>query len=214
MIRDVAAPAFVLLSFVLSALLATPVDAQSFDCKKARTATEKAICAAPDLGYLDSAMAVAYGAAHAKMNHAGREELLAGQRSWLKVRDSCGGKGDCLSNAYLKRLSALGKAAKIFPGWAGHYENWSGIDITIKAKGDGRYAVQLSGAGQDYTCESNGVGRAAQEGRLDVRAGEAEVVLTEVGSGFTLPENLQQPSDFASCGARAPGVGGYYARRR
>lgn len=214
MTRPVTASALALLLLALSASLPTPAGAQSFDCKKAGTATEKAICAAPDLGYLDSAMAEAYEATHAKLDRAGREALLAGQRNWLKVRDSCGGKGACLSDAYLKRLTVLGEQGRLFTGWAGKYENWGGIEIDIRAQGNGAFTVELSGAGQNFTCDSSGVGRAAQEGRLRVATGQAKVVFTETGSGFTLPEDLQQPSDFASCGARAPGVGGYYARQR
>ena len=88
--------------------------AQSFDCTKARTPSERAICAQPSLGALDRAVASAYAAALARPG-ADAPALRAAQQSWLRSRDtgcSPAARGRdilaaCLSNAMTGRLAAL-----------------------------------------------------------------------------------------------------------
>lgn len=202
-----------LLAAGLPVLLAAdrPAAAQSFDCKKARTATEKAICASPPLGFLDSDMARTYEEARHRAGRAGERPVLDSQRAWLKSRDRCGGKADCLISSYRARLRQLGQMEKIFPGWGGRYETWSGLDITITPRGPD-YHVQLDGAGANYTCSSQGSGKADGAGQLAVTAGGTKVTFEAMGSGILLPDDLAQPSGFAACGAQAPSVGGYYRR--
>ncbi|MFC3228402.1 lysozyme inhibitor LprI family protein [Marinibaculum pumilum] len=202
-----------LLAAGLPVLLAAdrPAAAQSFDCGKARTATEKAICDSPPLGFLDSDMARTYEEARHRAGPAGERHVLDSQRAWLKSRDRCGGKADCLIGSYRARLRQIGQMEKIFPGWGGKYETWSGLDITITPRG-ADYHVQLDGAGATYTCGSQGSGKADSAGTLDVTVGATTVTFAAMGSGILLPDDLDQPSDFAACGAQAPGVGGYYRR--
>ena len=91
--------------------------AQSFDCAKARTPSERAICTQPSLGALDRAVASAYAAALARPG-ADAPALRATQQSWLRSRDTgCSpavrGRDTlaaCLSNAMTGRLAALAPA--------------------------------------------------------------------------------------------------------
>ena len=55
----------------------------SFDCKIARTNTEKLICSDEELAALDRQMAQAYKKARASLDKAGKERLLKEQRQWL-----------------------------------------------------------------------------------------------------------------------------------
>ena len=55
----------------------------SFDCKKARTKTEKIICNDETLAHLDKQMAQAYKKARASLDKAGKQRLLKEQREWL-----------------------------------------------------------------------------------------------------------------------------------
>ena len=58
--------------------------AASFDCTKATTAQEKAICADPELSRLDDSMSADYRAAMAWLPPAGKPFLREAQREWLR----------------------------------------------------------------------------------------------------------------------------------
>ncbi|KVE35652.1 lysozyme inhibitor LprI family protein [Burkholderia sp. TSV86] len=89
--------------------------AASFDCARASNAAERAICASPALGELDVRMATYYeilqrarpadeGMAYREF----RDALRGGQQSWRqRVRDACGGRIACLTDAYTARITAL-----------------------------------------------------------------------------------------------------------
>jgi uncharacterized protein len=94
--------------------------AQAFDCGKAKSAIEKAICASPALQAQDKAMSEAFAATIAR-DPARAEELRKEQRLWLATRDkTCAMPPDapaaklvaCLAGAYRARLVAL----KVPPG--------------------------------------------------------------------------------------------------
>lgn len=76
-------------STVLFALMATP--ASAFDCSKAQSNVEKAICADNKLKAVDDAMSAGYAALRDALTGPERKSLAAAQRKWLKSReDSCG----------------------------------------------------------------------------------------------------------------------------
>ena len=79
----------------------------SFDCAKATSVMEKAICSDAVLASRDLALATAYRSA--LKNVADTNELKVSQREWLKatVRE-CGGDVSCLRSRYEQRLGALG----------------------------------------------------------------------------------------------------------
>jgi uncharacterized protein len=82
----------------------------SFDCRKAATAVERAICADRDLAEADRQLSSAYKTRVARAGD-GRERLVAAQRAWLARRDGdCGPlaqPGACLLRAYGRRLLEL-----------------------------------------------------------------------------------------------------------
>jgi uncharacterized protein YecT (DUF1311 family) len=66
------------------------VPAQAFDCTKAESPVEKAICADQKLKAADDAMAAAYATLRNALTGADRKSLAASQRKWLKGReDNC-----------------------------------------------------------------------------------------------------------------------------
>lgn len=85
--------------------------APSFDCAKAATPQEKAICADPNLARLDANLATAYAKARARLSDTGRREVQEDQRAWLawlpKVCPEGGRFADsleeCLESEYLAR---------------------------------------------------------------------------------------------------------------
>ena len=84
----------------------TPV--ASFDCAKAGTATEKAICSDVALARLDRTLADSYAQALSwASDDAEKTKIRDAQRKWIGKRDACGGDIGCLTSAYDARLKAL-----------------------------------------------------------------------------------------------------------
>ncbi|MEI9888713.1 MAG: DUF4163 domain-containing protein [Rhizomicrobium sp.] len=88
----------------------------SFDCAKAKSGIEKAICAGAPLARLDRQMAEAYQAKLAGVSSydkPGADKLRNEQRAWLaKVLKTCSGPspGACLTRMYGARLADLTRA--------------------------------------------------------------------------------------------------------
>ncbi len=97
------------LRFVMFIALLLPLsfaNAASFDCAKATTLVEKAICGDPQLSARDDALMTAYQ--HALVEASDANRLKAEQRAWLKnVRNKCQDE-TCLYSAYDQRIAALG----------------------------------------------------------------------------------------------------------
>jgi uncharacterized protein len=112
--------------------LAAPAQAQegpSFDCARAGTAVEEAVCGFADLAWLDGSVAALYAAAGESLDAAGRERLQAEQAAWLAERDACAGGGDlyvCVHSAYAARLEAL--AAELPGNPSGVYRYMAGTE--------------------------------------------------------------------------------------
>ncbi len=110
-----------LFALTLFALLAMPATAASFDCSRAESPLEKAICAYPDLGAADEAMAKAFVAARKKLSAPASKIVLDNQRRWIDfVSRACTETAtplqsgsydpaaiDCLTTLYTNRKDAL-----------------------------------------------------------------------------------------------------------
>ncbi len=102
------AAAMNLRSIATAALLTlAPIAAHAagFDCAKAASPTEKAICADAGLSKLDGQLAAAWKAALAKGGDTAA--LKAAQLKWLRQRDLCGGDAECVGDRYRERLASL-----------------------------------------------------------------------------------------------------------
>jgi uncharacterized protein len=94
-----------ILSLACAALPAA-VHAAGMDCKRAATATEKAICADPALVERDARMGDTYAELMtADPSGAGAEREA--QRVWLQYRNKCGANTECLRDAYDTRYAVL-----------------------------------------------------------------------------------------------------------
>ena len=90
---------------VLGVLLLSPsVFAASFDCNKASTFVEKAICADSEISSLDESLSSSYRSALADSSKANAIKL--GQHDWIKKRNLCKDEV-CLKNSYIQRIKAL-----------------------------------------------------------------------------------------------------------
>lgn len=102
----------------LLALFSQP--ALAFDCAKAKTVVETAICAAPDLKALDDELAAAYAAVKAELPAAEQKMLVRSQRRWIARRENCGaaeeGVDACVRGYLTDRLSLLSGRPESGPG--------------------------------------------------------------------------------------------------
>jgi uncharacterized protein len=85
-------------------LLSPSVFAASFDCDKAATFIEKAICAEKPLSDLDDLLSQTYKKAHSNSSNA--KTLETAQRDWLKTRNHCA-DSNCIKGFYEARINEL-----------------------------------------------------------------------------------------------------------
>ena len=79
----------------------------SFDCAKASTFVEKAICADPKLSRQDDALAENYRYMSASnIGEGARKDLKATQRTWIAERNKCTDT-ECITNAYRIRIDEI-----------------------------------------------------------------------------------------------------------
>ncbi|WP_175672745.1 lysozyme inhibitor LprI family protein [Burkholderia ambifaria] len=102
---------------MLAVLTMAPMAAHAagFDCTKAASPTEKAICADPGLSSLDGQLATAWKKALAKGGDTAA--LKAAQLQWLKQRDRCGNDVLCVGDRYRERLASLNGAPLAADRW-------------------------------------------------------------------------------------------------
>ena len=79
----------------------------SFDCARAASPAESAICASPELSYVDRVLAESFARTMAALGADGQARLRAAQHDWLSTRDRCGGDAECLKSAMVARINAL-----------------------------------------------------------------------------------------------------------
>lgn len=103
-------------------LMAGVLPAQAFDCGKAQSVVEKAICGDAKLRSADDAMGSVYAALRGKLTGVEREALAASQRKWVKSReDNCGYRqgtelSDCILSQTEERRLLLVAAPESGPG--------------------------------------------------------------------------------------------------
>jgi uncharacterized protein len=89
-------------------LLVSGAQAASFNCAKAKTLDEKAICANSSLSDLDLKMATLFGVRmKLPMLMGARGAAQDEQRDFLTVRGSCGTDAVCIGTAYQQRIDAI-----------------------------------------------------------------------------------------------------------
>ena len=105
---------------LLAAAAVAGAHAASFDCRSARTPTEKAICGSPKLSTLDERLTQDYERALRALSPAGAARLKESQRGWLRfatqvcVPGKQAGRGEsaaeCLESEFGHRLEQLAQA--------------------------------------------------------------------------------------------------------
>jgi uncharacterized protein YecT (DUF1311 family) len=85
-------------------VISSQLQATSFDCAKASTLVESAICSDPELSSLDDSLAALY--TQTLRHSSSISQVKDSQRDWLKKRNQCKSE-QCLKIAYQKRLKEL-----------------------------------------------------------------------------------------------------------
>ena len=216
----------VLCALSLSAAAATEVS-PSFDCAKARTGAEKAICANPQLAALDASIAKRYNEARKSLDSATAEALLRDQRDFTKVRDDAFEK-PFDKNKPVEEIATRMKHRDAFlasldlgerKGFTGRWRNISG-EITLWKKPDGDILYEGS-ADQprtgSWSCNVEASGKTKGE-RLQVKSVDTKgwvLNLKRQGDGLVVEE--QPPGAGASgppyCGANGTLAGMYFPIR-
>ena len=91
--------------FCCTVSFVTFANAASFNCSKASTLNEKAICADPELSKLDEVLAATYKEVRSAI--ANKEMLKSEQINWIKSISTCNGITECLVEAYKNRIRIL-----------------------------------------------------------------------------------------------------------
>jgi uncharacterized protein len=91
---------------LLALLVPCAAGAASFDCAKASTRIEKAICADAELSTLDEHLGRFYFGARERLAENG-SCVVADQREWIRRRRNACADGACLKKSYLERLAEL-----------------------------------------------------------------------------------------------------------
>ena len=96
---------FVIVFLSVGIVSSNHIAAASFDCAKARTYAEKAICENEELSQLDEQLFKIYE--HMLLSSPDRVELRARQRQWLRTDRNICTNHECIKAAYEKRLREL-----------------------------------------------------------------------------------------------------------
>jgi uncharacterized protein YecT (DUF1311 family) len=101
--------------FAVASIEKTGVFPTSYDCSKAQSEVEKAICHVDSLAALDRDLATVYKSALSHLPAAEREALISEQRDWIAKRDKhCEpykGWVGCITQSYQQRIAALKQRA-------------------------------------------------------------------------------------------------------
>jgi len=100
---------FFLVSLVFTLGTTTEGHAASFDCSKASTETEIAICNDPELSAFDDRLSDVYIRARLVTENVSGDSIKIknNQIAWLNKRNLCGSEIGCLQNAYQTRIEEL-----------------------------------------------------------------------------------------------------------
>jgi len=218
-------------------LVAVPAAAQegnkaSFDCKKAATPVEKAICDSSITAELDVALEEIYRASLAR-RPAERATLETAQRQWLAARNARCARGkpdqNCLEQMYKARIIALvradrgiGATGSFITGRYDYREKAQGGEMFVAEMPDGQVLVMIEtvnvGHQSPHTCSFSGRLSDRRGDVLGYREQEAsktcglEIAVT--GSRAVISETPKDCFEAAQyyCGAHGYMLGNYVRR--
>jgi len=187
-------------------LLALPsvAPAQSFNCAKASSPAEKAICANPGLGKLDVALSAAYASRLKSLSKADQGALKAEQRAWVQVRKACYGNPDCLRPLMADRIAALRapmRDAGLKPVGTWCARNGQ-AGLSLLPAGGGLSLSYISFGANGHSCSIMGPLRARGASWSGKPSG-CPVTVTGMNGNVMMEVVTEDPGCQANCGARS-----------
>ena len=85
------------------------VASPSFNCDRARTADELAICGNGALAAKDRQLAAVYASVRQNLDPAAQQQLSAAQKVWVALRGQCGASVGCIAGVYDRRIQELSR---------------------------------------------------------------------------------------------------------
>lgn len=153
------------------AFCCSPANAQAgFDCKKASTETEKAICSDPEIAESDRGMTVSYKSLLDRTGTKLREALRADQAAFLKIRTEAFESSLANRDMRMQKLRDYTDMRAEFLNWIavtdqlsleGTWSNAQG-SVVLKRKASGGLAVKI-----DVADQANGSWVCSFEGDLE-----------------------------------------------
>jgi len=132
---------------VAAAALMLAAPAQAFDCKKAASDIDKAICAMDYAVEANAAMEAAYAKLRGALGAKGKSVLLDGQRAWITYRNErCGPVTACLAEESDNRTQALEAAPAGMAPW---FLFQPGVDNGYEVKVEGYRFTETIGPAED-----------------------------------------------------------------
>jgi len=183
------------------------IHASSFDCAKAVSKTEKAVCSDAQISALDDKLATLWRSTLTKVANA--RMLKADQRQWLKRRNACGDSTACLRRAYLMRLTELEHAGQPF-SW---HATWQLIppsastSATVITQRDDATHISF-----DITAAEGG-NSGDLTGIAELKDGKAVFAQDDCVLVFTPVNGVLDISQAAAGGYCSAGLGVYYTGR-
>ena len=143
--------------------------AATFDCNKASTFAEKAVCSDSRLSAMDDELGRLYKGALAGTPN--NETLKSDQKAWLSLRDQCQ-DSNCIKKAYADRISALkGSSAGTSDSVTGTYKMKNG-DVRVEQTANGRIKFSINATYQTNVGEVSGEDAAHRKRRQLRRQGQ------------------------------------------
>jgi uncharacterized protein len=184
----------------------------SFDCAKATTPTERAICADEALAVLDREIADLYRRRRAKSP--APRVVDGSQKQWLAIRDACKEDLACLKKEHTARKEALEEEIARFAkapskdtsGFSGVYAHEFG-SVEIEAVSATEFDVSINNVERTnarWVCDFSGTGRLKNGAIVIDYKPETEgyepitVTLRRKGDRLTVTEKRESQADF--CG--------------
>lgn len=216
---------FTALTLALSLTAAPQVSQPSFNCARASTPSEHAICADPRLGRLDRSLADRYVAVRGAMTPAMRTALTRDQRWFLGARDEWqenhtrGGFRDFddLSARMTERIAFLdGLQTRPATRLQGVWRNAAGT-VDIRTLEKGQVSVQINAAhpvNARWLCDVSGRGRLG-DSAITLDGGDGWRVRVSLDRGVLKVEELEPPGQTIRpyCGANGHVDGAYFLTR-
>ncbi|WMD20704.1 hypothetical protein RAS12_29635 [Achromobacter seleniivolatilans] len=192
----------------------------SFDCGKARTDVEKAICADPALATQDASIAAHYGQARKAFDEPTAKALADDQRYFVHLRNDAYAE-PFNQNSPRAELSERLKYRDLFlasialtprEGFEGYWGNLAG-GFSVKKQADGQLFFEGQAAHPQngrWVCDVSGIAR-VKDGTLVIDATDNEgwtLTLKRIGAGVELAE-AAQAKDQAGFGPPYCGLNGH-----